>query len=180
MELNIVMMLVQFVALALPAVGIYMEIVYNIRQRWREKMERAAWNDPRRQALEININPESQKLAFDSELGHSYHLARVTVLGLGMAGILLLISLLIELPPSFSQELISSTATTLSTLFVYVSVVLLLISLIFFVGSIAIHQRALQDSLGIRRSVGIFKDHIISNMYILKSNTKEDSVEDNE
>lgn len=148
MDLDIPLVLIQFVALALPAVGIYMEIAYKTRQDWLGEQNRR-----RRAGL-----PMGEMEIEATRFGHSYHLARTSILSFAVAGLFLLSNVIIRLPPDLPQKF-SWIGVWAAGLFLYGAIFMIGIGLIVFASSVALHQVALKDDMGIIRSIEIVQDH---------------------
>lgn len=136
MSVNTTLTLIQVVVLALPAIGIYMTVAFDVRKEFLE-----------------NESPESLEgsPALESHLGHAFHAMRASILMLLFAVCLLFAHLLMILPPD-----IAGGWADLAVGGVFLSgVVGLMAGVIIFGFGIAFQMAALRDDLGVTRSLEI-------------------------
>lgn len=122
--------LLQFVALALPAIGIYMQIIHSA------ELERANRSDLRNS---VNI-----------DLEHDYQLTRLSFVLMATAGVILVFGVLLEIwiAHSLLHDLVVSATLIVSAL---------ALASLFFSG--LIQQDALSSDVTISRAIGSIADH---------------------
>lgn len=153
MSVSTTLTLIQIIALALPAIGIYMTLVYDTRKNL----------DPREFEPRVQYSPAGQ-----SQYGHSYHGMRASVIALVFGGFGLFTHLLLILPPNLSAPLPEIPLITpflvewVPGLVFLFGIVPMMFGVFIFGCAVAFQQAALNDALTIRRSLEIIaRDHIL-------------------
>lgn len=137
MTADITIQLIQFIALALPAIGIYMTFSLETRMNHR---------------AEFSLYSAHEDPAISSPFGHAYHGMRVGILFLVGAGIILFVHLLIILPPDLPYREPVIFGIGLEYLFFTFGVISMMIGITFFGFAVAFQQTALRDDLDVVRS----------------------------
>lgn len=136
---TLTLQLLQFIALALPAIGIFAAFAMETRTSHR---------------AELGLDPDATNPYISSPLGHTYHGMRVAILFLLFAGVSLFTHLLMILPPNWRFPFFDSAIDNiLEPAILGIGILFTMAGLIVFGMSIAFQQIALRDKLGILASL---------------------------
>lgn len=146
MSVNTTLTLIQIIALALPAIGIYMTLAFKIRKSFNEE----------ELPEDLKGTPEGE-----SPYGHSYHAMRASVLALLGGGFFLFTHLLIILPPDITQSWAQGWADKVAGGVFLLGVLHTMAGIGVFGLAVAFQMAALHDDLTIPRSLEIIiKDQL--------------------